>query len=101
GNVDDQDDLTLVLGEVHLLAVNVLHLELQDGRHFGISLGFLSGQRRSADQQDGQDEQGPACEHESSLILNYHRKRSRTSGLTTFSAGHSPWLSETIAWAAE
>src|SRR5438552_3538670 len=33
-------------------------------------------------------------------VKGYHRKILLTSGLTTFSAGHSPRLSEMIAWAA-
>ena len=34
-------------------------------------------------------------------VPRYHLNFVRTSWLTTFSAGHSPRLSDTIAWAAD
>src|SRR5207248_2944528 len=58
----------------------------------------------------GERERGRGGERQSLGLLSpspplpfygFHRNRSRTSGLTTFSAGHSPRLSETIASAAD
>src|ERR1700736_2718374 len=56
------------------------------------------GQQEAADQGGG-DEEGEC--HEALPGHHAQRKRARTSGLTIFSAGHSPRLRETTASAAE